>query len=183
MFSLAIIAMRAITLDDMACTRETALKVISLIYEGKTLEGATKEAGISQQSFHELKESIPDISLAYACAQRAKAEMYAEGIIQIADTEPDPNRARVMVDARKWYASKMQPQKYGDRIDLNINATVDIQAALAAAKARVLPASYLDSHEDAQVIETKHALLNETNGPEPVEPKDADASAPIDLFS
>ena len=42
-------------------------------------------------------------------------DFYAEDVVEIADNEPDPVKARVRVDARKWIASKLLPKKYGDR--------------------------------------------------------------------
>ena len=39
----------------------------------------------------------------------------------IADNEEDINRAKVMIDARKWTASKLKPKKYGDRISKEIS--------------------------------------------------------------
>lgn len=54
----------------------------------------------------------------YARACEARAERYAEEIVEIADTEEDPQRARVRVDARKWVASKLLPRKYGHRVDV-----------------------------------------------------------------
>jgi hypothetical protein len=41
----------------------------------------------------------------------------ADEIVEIADSEPDPNKARVRVDARKWELSKLMPRIYGDKID------------------------------------------------------------------
>lgn len=51
----------------------------------------------------------------YAHARAEQAEAYADEICSIADTEEDPQRARVRIDARKWVASKLKPQKYGDK--------------------------------------------------------------------
>ena len=65
----------------------------------------------------------------YARAREAQADTLADEITEIADTEPDPNRARVRVDARKWIASKLKPKRYGDRIDVEVSpqpAVVDI---------------------------------------------------------
>ena len=78
----------------------------------------------------------------YARAREVQAEFLAEEIIQIADdasgdstTDEDGNermnaefvaRSRLRVDARKWYASKVAPKKYGDRIQQDINANVNI---------------------------------------------------------
>lgn len=68
----------------------------------------------------------------YARAREAQADKYAEEIIEIADngendTYVDENgntrtdqdviaRSRLRVEARKWYASKLAPKKYGDKL-------------------------------------------------------------------
>lgn len=61
-------------------------------------------------------EAHPDFAAKYARAREFQAEANAEEIIDIADTEEDPARARVRVDARKWVASKLVPKRYGDRM-------------------------------------------------------------------
>lgn len=50
--------------------------------------------------------------------------MAADDIIEIADVEDDPNKARVRIDARKWYAGKLNAKHYGDK--LNLDATVKV---------------------------------------------------------
>ena len=71
----------------------------------------------------------------YARARERQADFYAEEIIQIADDgsndtykDEDGNvrtdqdvigRSRLRVDARKWYASKLAPKKYGDKIEVD----------------------------------------------------------------
>jgi len=48
---------------------------------------------------------------------RARAEMthhLAEQTLEIADLAKDPVKARLQVDARKWFTSKMLPKVYGD---------------------------------------------------------------------
>jgi hypothetical protein len=52
----------------------------------------------------------------YARARDDQAEVHADAITFIADTEEDPNKARIRIDARKWAAGKMKPKKYGDKI-------------------------------------------------------------------
>lgn len=54
----------------------------------------------------------------YAQAREAQAASYADDIVDIADTEKDPQKARVRIDARKWHASKLAPKKYGDKVAL-----------------------------------------------------------------
>lgn len=52
----------------------------------------------------------------YARAREAQADHYADAIIDIVDNDPDPTRARVRMDGRKWVASKLLPKKYGDKV-------------------------------------------------------------------
>lgn len=78
----------------------------------------------------------------YARAREIQAEFLAEEIIQIADDSSGDKvadedgkeridaefvaRSRLRVDARKWYASKVAPKKYGDRIQQDINANINV---------------------------------------------------------
>ncbi len=52
----------------------------------------------------------------YARAREDQADFYADQIIAIADNEPDAQKARNRVDARKWVASKLKPKRYGDKV-------------------------------------------------------------------
>lgn len=52
-----------------------------------------------------------------ACAQRV--EVHIEGIIDIADNPLlHAQDKRVMIDARKWIASKLKNRKYGDKLEV-----------------------------------------------------------------
>jgi hypothetical protein len=52
----------------------------------------------------------------YTRAREERADLVADEIITIADTERDPNKAKVMIDARKWWAARVNPKKYGEKI-------------------------------------------------------------------
>ena len=57
----------------------------------------------------------------YTRAREMRANMIADDTLEIADTEPDPQKARVRIDARKWWAAKTSPKKYGDKIQQEIS--------------------------------------------------------------
>lgn len=68
----------------------------------------------------------------YARAREDQAESHADRIIEIADNpDIDANHKRIMVDARKWVASKLKPKRYGDKLDLdhsgNVGLTVTVK--------------------------------------------------------
>ncbi len=96
--------------------------VCSLLEEGQTLRricdsvtGMPKPSTICLW----LSES-KELAEQYAHAREIQADRFADEIIDIADNEPDPQVARVRMDARKWHASKTAPKKYGDKIDHTI---------------------------------------------------------------
>ena len=65
-----------------------------------------------------IEEDKATFHVQYTRAREEQADFYADEITEIADTEEDPNKARVRIDARKWVASKLKPKKYGDKIDV-----------------------------------------------------------------
>lgn len=96
------------------------------IAHGKSLRAACQEAGRPRTStFLEWMRDDELLAEQYARAREDQADYIAGEVLEIADTEPDPNKARVRIDARKWAAGKLKPKVYGDRIqldgDMNVN--------------------------------------------------------------
>jgi len=72
----------------------------------------------------------------YALATSIRSEREFEEILDIADDQENDvytdsdgnertnhnviNRSRIRIDARKWRLGKMQPKKYGDRLELDV---------------------------------------------------------------
>lgn len=138
-----------------------ALRVISKMYEsGEYVKDILSKLKIPKSRFFKMVETIPMLGDEYARAQRARAELIAEEVVEIADDEIDAARGRNRIMARQWYAAKMKPQKFGERIDLNITQVVDIGAALNDAKGRIKTVQ-------ADVI-TKE-ITQRVTGTEPVE--------------
>lgn len=118
-----------------AVPKQTVLDIIRAIHE-KHLGRTLKEYKIHP---HDFMRAVDEYGLGpeYAAAQVCRAELYAEDIVDIADTELDSHVARNRIDARKWYASKIKPGKYGERIDVTVNQSVDIRAAIAEGRKRL----------------------------------------------
>ena len=69
----------------------------------------------------------PEFSEQYARAREAQAESHADRIVEIADDDTiDPNHKRIMVDARKWVASKLKPKRYGDKAEVEHKGDVGL---------------------------------------------------------
>lgn len=120
-------------------TRDMEDEICKLIASGISVAKIGKMDGMpSAWLIHDHVLKDEDFRKRYACAREAQAEFYANEIVDIADQaskdiEIDADgkpyidgfavqRARVMIDARKWYASKVAPKKYGDKLELSGNS-------------------------------------------------------------
>ena len=70
----------------------------------------------------------------YSRAKSVQVDYYVEDCVVIADSDPDPARARNRIAARQWHASKLAPRKYGERIqsDANVNFTQTVKVDLSS---------------------------------------------------
>lgn len=114
---------------------EIVNKVCELVSCGLSLRKALKEfkPALHATTFYDFIDADKEKSKQYARACEERAEAMADEIIEISDfsandtitTEkgdmPDNewiNRSKLRVDTRKWLMSKLQPKKYGDKLDL-----------------------------------------------------------------
>jgi hypothetical protein len=84
----------------------------------RTLKDVCRDADMPKEpTVYQWLNRHPEFAELYARAREQRAEMIAEDVIEIADTEFDPQKARVRIDARKWAAAKMNPKNYGDKVE------------------------------------------------------------------
>lgn len=133
------------------CRKELAEAVIKDMYED-SLKQALLKHGVKAQNFFATLNNDPLLDELYVRAQQSRAEMFMEQMVEIADTVEDAQRARNMIEVRSRYAAKMKPNKFGDRIDLNVNSTVDIRMALDSAANRMR--QVLDITQQSELLTT-----------------------------
>lgn len=103
------------------------------IAECEPMRTIATDAGVSLGTLSMWLSAHPE---QYARAHEARADKFADEILQIADDGANDTyqtedglatnhdviaRSRLRVDARKWLASKMAPKKYGDKLELSGN--------------------------------------------------------------
>ena len=95
-------------------------EILSIIEDGKSLRYALKETQLSKNTFYKWINENEEKRERYAQACILRADSLFDEIIDIADQidRKDYNRDRLRIDARKWALSKMNPKKYGDKIDV-----------------------------------------------------------------
>jgi len=156
--------------------------VIAKVLDGLTLRKALNELQLSPQQFETILRHDKAAALAYARAAELRADLLADEVVEIADSDVDPAMARNRMTARQWLASKLHSKRYGDRIDLNVTQTLDIGGTLAEARARIaLPIrDQLDSNVTDVPMQIAQSVDNHTL---PVEPGASPPPLVPDIFS
>lgn len=107
----------------IAYSQAQAAKIGELIGSGLTLKEVCELPGMpSRTTTYKWLGQHDEFANIYARAREERADMVADEVIAIADTEPDPAKARVRIDARKWWAAKVNPKKYADKGEVNVVA-------------------------------------------------------------
>lgn len=124
--------------------------ILECIANGESLASALRKPGMP--SYALAKKNLradPALREAYEQAVEDRAAFLAEELIELADTpipeglDPASRSAwvqhlRVRLDTRKWIASRVYRQVYGDKLDVSLNhVPIDLNAAMEAAKKRV----------------------------------------------
>ena len=115
-------------------TAEKVERVLARIESGELVRAACQAEEVDPRRVYEWRDLSPANAQRYARARERQADAIVEGTFDIADdsardtlvdqhgnTRPDKEwiaRSRLRVDTRKWYASKIAPRLYGDKLDV-----------------------------------------------------------------
>jgi hypothetical protein len=84
----------------------------------RPLKDVCKDPGMpKERTVYQWLARYDEFSQMYARAREERGDMIADEVIEISDREPDPAKARVRIDARKWAAAKLNAKRYGDKFE------------------------------------------------------------------
>lgn len=95
--------------------------ICMLIASGESVLKISERPGMPAQStIYKWLSEQNEFSEKYRRAREAQADYFADEMIGIADDcLPDATevaKAKLRIDARKWYVTKVAPRKYGDKV-------------------------------------------------------------------
>lgn len=128
----------------LVLTKEQEEKAIELAASGMSTEKVCEAIMVSPKFFYKHRVNTPSFMSAYAQARQEGMDALVDKLDDIHEKYDDPQVARLASDNIKWKASKIKPQVYGDRIDVNVNQTIDIKGALTEARQRTEQLSTID---------------------------------------
>jgi len=119
-------------------SKKIADKILSRYGDGETLSAICKDKNFPQRNtVYRWRQSYPEFGEAYLLAQEQHIDALVDEAGQIVDTEQNPQLGKVRADHRKWLASKLCRDRYGDKLDIQHNVTLDIAPVLLAAAERL----------------------------------------------
>ena len=105
-------------------TAATYQQILDGISQGQSLRSICAADGFPHEATVRAKVmDDADFATQYARARSIGIDAQAEGTIDLADDMSIPaDQKRLMLDARKWFASKLRPDKYGDKLATTLSA-------------------------------------------------------------
>jgi hypothetical protein len=100
-------------------------KIIERLAEGLTLK---KSCEISKVNYPNVVKRIHEsevLTKLYARAKDEFAHYCVQEMFEIVDSEPDVQKARLKCDNVKWYAARVLPKQYGDKVSMEHSSDPD----------------------------------------------------------
>jgi DNA-directed RNA polymerase subunit L len=129
--------MRELTNDQIELALELALNRATIREIGERL-GFT-----SDMEFYRYRQAHPLFDQELLTIRVASCEHLEDDLLNVCEGDINPKLARVKMESICRILAFRKPEKYGPKIDLNVNQRLDLAGVLAAANAR-LPESARD---------------------------------------
>ncbi len=110
--------------------------VLLLYADGYTPMRACKAAGVSSRDFYGLMRIEPRFYEEYQALRALRGHMLLDSCEDILTCESDPKDKRVRIEAILKMIGQLHPDRYGDRLKVQVEEKPSIRAALTAALAR-----------------------------------------------
>lgn len=99
-------------------SEDVAARVLAALSDGQSLRAISRQDGMPDMvTIWRWIQRHEDFAAKYAEAKQEAADAMVEDMQSISD-DPDiaSDHKRIMVDTRKWIASKLKAKKYGDKV-------------------------------------------------------------------
>lgn len=88
--------------------------------DDNSLRKICEESGMPDRgTFGDWSKRTPELRAQYDQAFIDRRDTYFDEMIDIADTDPDPHRAKVRIEARKWAWARQDRSRFGDKIGVD----------------------------------------------------------------
>jgi len=164
--------------------RDKVLAAIETYAAGGTILKALAQHGVDKDRFYAMLRKDAELFEAYQATWRARSFVMLDEAYEIgSDDERDPKAARVMSEIRLKVAALANPDRFGDRVNVQHEVKPSLAGAIEAGKARALQ----PPRDLAPVIDAEYTMISDaspahTPDKQSANPQNVPVSADIDPF-
>lgn len=144
-------------------------EIIDRFAKGEILKNISKDLNIEPHWVYYWRQNDPEFDAQASSAQNSGFEIQADGLLTIYDEEEDVNKARGKSDNLKWVLARRAASRYGDKMTLDVNNTIDLKGALSDARARLAKPIETQATQLPQAIESIKQLQSTATDSKSVE--------------
>lgn len=138
--------------------KQTFRDVLAIVSKGHSVTDYCDQKGVSILLMTEWLDNLEGRALElYEYARKARAASFAEKILKVLDSLEmgliEAPAARVMCDQYKWFASKMDPDLWSEKSQVNVNIKSTHELHLIAVK-EMAEARVIEHDEAKRVIDS-----------------------------
>jgi len=138
---------------------------LKFLYEGRTKNEAVAFCRINPAVLFFVMKENPEFKADIEAAEGFHADMAVDKLENLQDEIDDPLMLRAVSDNIKWIAERRARERYGAKIEMNVNHTVNLREALDAGIKRIATLPVIDCKPleliDAASDTASHAQLSE----------------------
>lgn len=113
-------------------------KILEAISLGEPMVKACRLVSIKPMDFLRWLDANPSYQTEMSRARTIGHDVMAESLLTIHEDIEDVAKARLASDNKKWLLARVASSKYGDKLEMNVNGSIDLNAALNAAQQRLI---------------------------------------------
>lgn len=116
-------------------TKPIVSKILNRLIEGESLIRICRDTNMpTMPTIYNWINRYPDFREQYRVAKMLQMDTLADRLLDIADDEPNLQRARLRSNSIKWLASKLKPKKYGRLVSLAGNSNEPVKICVEYVK-------------------------------------------------
>ncbi len=113
-------------------------EILSRYSSGESLTKICRDEHLPERTtIYRWRTQYPEFGEAYLLASEEHADALIDEAGEIVDTATNPQLGKLKTEHRRWLASKLNRARYGEKLDVQHNHTLDIGPALALAVKRM----------------------------------------------
>lgn len=124
-------------MNNLALSNHQIDTLFGHIADGYSLKKAAEAQSLDAGQLRRLLANTPDLLQRYETVRMLGCDALADRIQDMHELIDDTAKATLASNNAKWLLARLNSRKYGDKLDVSVSGTIDLQAAINAGRQRL----------------------------------------------